>query len=102
MKPTTKILLTYIPIGLVLLLDIWAFSTGTYASPRDKVLPYWFAVCAVLYMLPAIIACHRDHSHFFAIWLIDLLGTPLFLIGWVVALVWAFIDTKASRTQSLQ
>jgi hypothetical protein len=45
-------------------------------------------------MLPAIIACHRNHSHFFAIWLIDLLFTPLFLVGWIAALVWAFIDPK--------
>jgi hypothetical protein len=93
-KPITKLLLTYAPIGVVLILDVWAFTTGTYASDRDKTLPYWFAVWAFLYMLPAIIACHRNHSHFFAIWLIDLLFTPLFLLGWIVALVWAFIDPK--------
>jgi hypothetical protein len=45
-------------------------------------------------LLPAIIACHRNHSHFFAIWVIDLLFTPLFLVGWIAALVWAFIDPK--------
>jgi hypothetical protein len=53
-------------------------------------------------MLPAIIACHRDHSHFLAVWLIDLLGTPLFLIGWVGALVWAFIDPKQKRAETAQ
>jgi hypothetical protein len=102
MKPITKRLLTYIPIYLALMLDVWAFSTGTYASDRDRILPYWFGVCAILYMLPAIIACHRDHSHFLGVWLIDLLGTPLFLIGWVGALVWAFIDPKRKRAQSPQ
>ena len=45
-------------------------------------------------MLPAIIAYHRNHSHFFAIWVIDLLFTPLFLVGWIAALVWALIDPK--------
>ena len=94
MKPITRVLLTYTPIGLVLILDVWAFSTGTYASDRDRILPYWFAVCAFLYMLPAIIACHRNHSHFFAIWVIDLLFTPLFLVGWIAALVWALVDPK--------
>ena len=94
MKPVTKIVLTYTPVALALVLDVWAFSTGTYSSDRDRILPYLFAFYAFLYMLPAIIACHRDHSHFFAIWLIDLLGTPLFLIGWIVALIWAFIDPK--------
>ena len=94
MKSTIKIFLTYTPIALFLILDVWAFTTGTYASDRDRILPYLFAIYAFLYMLPAIIACHRNHSHFFAIWLIDLLGTPLFLVGWIVALVWAFIDPK--------
>jgi hypothetical protein len=47
-----------------------------------------------LYMLPAIIACPRNHSHFFAISLIDLMFKPLFLLGWIVALIWAFIDPK--------
>jgi Superinfection immunity protein len=94
MKLTARIFLTYTPIALVLILDVWAFSTGTYASDRDRVLPYWFGLCAFLYMLPAIIACHREHSHFLAIWLIDLLFTPLFLVGWIVALIWAFIDRK--------
>jgi hypothetical protein len=93
-RPTTKIFLTYTPITLALILDVWAFSTGTYASDRDRILPYLFAIYAFLYMLPAIIACHRNHSHFFAIWLIDLLLTPLFLVGWIVAIVWAFIDPK--------
>ena len=94
MRRNTRITLTYAPIALVLILDVWAFGTGTYASDRDKILPYLFASYAFLYMLPAIIACHRNHSHFFAIWLIDLVGTPLFLVGWIVALVWAFIDPK--------
>ena len=94
MKPIARVLLTYSPIALVLILDVWAFSTGTYASERDKILPFWFAICAFLYMVPAIIACHRNHSHFFAIWMINLLFTPLFLIGWIAALVWAFIDPK--------
>lgn len=94
MKPGSRIVLTYTPVGLVLILDVWAFSTGTYASDRDILLPYWFGICAFLYMLPAIIACHRAHSHFFAIWVIDLLFTPLFLVGGIVALVWAFIDPK--------
>ena len=86
MKPITRVLLAYSPIALVLILDVWAFSTGTYASDRDRILPYWFAICAFLYMVPAIIACHRNHSRFFAIWLIDLLFTPLFLIGWIADL----------------
>ena len=96
-KRKIRIVLTYAPIALVLILDVWAFSTGTYASDRDRILPYLFAIYAFLYMLPAIIACHRNHSHFFAIWLIDLLGTPVLLVGWIVALVWAFIDPKRRR-----
>ena len=102
MKPITRLLLTYTPIGLVLILDAWAFSTGTYASDRDRILPYWLAICAFLYMLPAIIACHRNHSRFFAIWLIDLVFTPLFLVGWIGALIWAFIDPKRTRPEQMK
>jgi Superinfection immunity protein len=101
-KPITRLLLTYTPIGLVLILDAWAFSTGTYASDRDRILPYWFAICAFLYMAPAIIACHRNHSRFFAIWLIDLVFTPLFLVGWIGALIWAFIDPKRTSPEQMK
>ena len=96
MKPTTKKVLAYGPIVPFLALDLWAFSTGTYASERDKILPYLFAVYIFLYMLPAIIAAHRNHSHFVGVWLLDLLGTPFFLIGWFISLIWAFIDSKKS------
>lgn len=102
MKPITKVLLAYAPIAFVLILDVWAFSTGTYASNQDRILPYWFATCAFLYMVPAIIACHRNHSHFFAIWLIDLLLTPIFLVGWIAALVWAFIDPKRTSPEQVK
>jgi hypothetical protein len=52
-------------------------------------------------MLPAIIACHRNHSHFFAIWVIDLLFTPLFLVGWIAALVWPLSTRNAGAERFL-
>jgi hypothetical protein len=96
-SPVTKRVLTYTPIALFLVLDIWAFATGTYASDRDRILPFYFAAIAFLYMLPSIIACHRNHSQFLGVWLADILGTPLFLIGWFIALIWAFVDPKRNR-----
>jgi len=96
---TAKKAFAYIPVVLFWALDYWAFTTGSYASERDKILPVYFAVLVFLYMLPAIIAAHRDHSHFFGIWLVDLLGTPIFLVGWFIAMVWAFVDPK--RKQAL-
>jgi hypothetical protein len=96
-SPVTKRVLTYTPIALFLVLDIWAFATGTYASDRDRILPFYLAVIAFLYMLPSIIACHRNHSRFLGVWLVDILGTPLFLIGWFIALIWAFVDPKRNR-----
>ena len=97
MTPVSKRILTYTPIALFLALDIWASTTGTYASERDRFLPWLFAAYAFLYMVPSIIACHRDHSKFIWVWLVNVLGTPLFLIGWIAALIWAFIDPKKNQ-----
>jgi hypothetical protein len=95
--PVSKRILTYTPIALFLALDGWAATTGTYASNRDRVLPWLFAIYAFLYMLPSIIACRRDHSKFFWVWLVNVLGAPLFLIGWIAALIWAFVDPEKKR-----
>lgn len=92
MTVRTKLILAYVPVVLFIGLDIWAFATGTYASDRDRVLPYYFAFLAFATMAPAIIAAHRDHSQFIGVWLVDLLGTPLLCIGWFAALIWAFLD----------
>ena len=94
MTITTKKVFAYVPVASFWALDWWAFTTGTYASERDKILPFLFAVLIFLYMLPAIIAAHRDHSHFVGIWLVDLLGTLVFLVGWFIAIIWAFVDPK--------
>jgi hypothetical protein len=50
------------------------------------------------YMLPAIIAAHRDHSHFLGVWLVDFLGTLVFLLGWFIGIIWAFVDPKREQT----
>ena len=97
MTLTAKKVFAYVPVALFWALDWWAFTTGTYASERDKILPYYFALLSFLYMLPAIIAAHRDHSHFLGVWFVDLLGTPLFLVGWFIAIIWAFIDPKRKQ-----
>ena len=98
MSSSFKKVFAYAPVIVLWGIDLWAFSTGTYASDRDKIFPYYFALLSFLYMLPAIIAAHRDHSHFLALWLVDLLGTFLFLVGWFVALLWAFIDPRRKHT----
>lgn len=100
MNAGIKKLMAYTPVAAFWIVDAWAFATGTYASERDKILPYLFAVLIFIYMLPAINAAHRDHSQFIWIWLIDIFGTPFFLIGWVVALIWAFIDPRRRQPSS--
>jgi uncharacterized membrane protein len=72
MRTTTKKAFAYVPVVFFWALDWWAFTTGSYASEKDKVLPFLFAVLVFLYMLPAIIAAHRDHSHFLSVWFVDL------------------------------
>jgi len=97
MTITTKKLFAYVPVVFFWALDWWAFTTGNYASERDKILPFYFAVLIFLYMLPAIIAAHRNHSYFLGVWLVDLLGTPIFLVGWFIAIIWAFLDPKRKQ-----
>jgi hypothetical protein len=97
MNPGIKKIFAYAPVVVLWGIDFWAASTGTYASERDKIFPYYFALLSFLYMLPAIIAAHRNHSNFLSLWIVDLFGTFLFLVGWFVALIWAFIDPKRKR-----
>lgn len=47
----------------------------------------------VLYMLPSIVAAARDHRNIAAILVLNiLLGWTL--IGWAIAIVWAFMATE--------
>lgn len=97
MTRATKKVLAYAPLGAFLVLDVWAFTTGTYASERDRVLPYLFFGYALLYMLPSIIAAHRDHSRFGLLWTVNFFGGALFCAGWAVAVIWAFVDPKRAN-----
>ncbi len=50
---------------------------------------FWLLVLLVLYFAPAVVAYHRQKRNRFAILVLDTcLGWTL--VGWVVALVWAF------------
>ncbi len=55
----------------------------------------WLAFCAVVYMLPAIVAGRRGHRNAPAITVLTICLGWTFL-GWVAALVWAFTDHTAS------
>ena len=55
----------------------------------------WFFVAVViaipLYLLPTIIALKNDHQYKVAIIIVNILG-GWFLLGWLVALVWCFVE----------
>lgn len=50
----------------------------------------------LLYFLPGIIACKRDHEYKVPILLLNFLLGWTF-IGWAGTLVWAFIDTNGNK-----
>ena len=52
----------------------------------------------VFYYLPTMIALWREHPRAGAIYVINFLSGWTF-IGWVAALAWAFIDTRAGETR---
>ena len=59
------------------------------------------AICGILlYFIPTIIAFQRKHENKIIILLINLLLGWSFW-GWIVALVWAFIDTDGTITKRL-
>lgn len=52
-----------------------------------------FLIGLALYFLPGIVASMRSHHNAVAIWVLNLfLGWAL--IGWVVALIWAFTKVE--------
>lgn len=53
-----------------------------------------------LLLLPTIIAAMRDHPHKVPIILVNILGGLVFGLGWVVALVWCFIQPRPAESIS--
>jgi hypothetical protein len=53
-------------------------------------------LCAMLYLLPAIIAYERRHPQKQAIFAVNLLLGWSFL-GWAAAMIWAFVDPAPAR-----
>lgn len=51
-------------------------------------------------LLPTIIAVRRQHPHKIGIILVNLLGGLFFGLGWLVALVWCYIEPKAEASSS--
>ena len=51
-----------------------------------------------LFFLPVIIAIKKNHPHKIPIILVSILGGLFFGVGWLIALVWCFIEP--SKTQS--
>ena len=51
-----------------------------------------------LFFLPTIIAVKKDHPHRIPIILVNILGGLFFGVGWLIALIWCFIEP--SETQS--
>lgn len=57
---------------------------------------FFFVVVIFVYLLPGIIASVRKHNNAGPIWLLTIiLGWTV--LGWLVALVWAFTDNVNER-----
>ena len=119
MKRLLKVL---IPPGVIavpvllfaLLVNIYPFEPeipimGSAAEKRDFVLRQeretriakvgWAGIAvavttaSMIFFLPAIIAGFRDAPSYIGILIVNVVGGP-FLIGWIAALIWAFVDRK--------
>jgi hypothetical protein len=64
---------------------------------------HWIVILVMIfvYLIPTVIAIRKSHPHKVAITLTNILGGLVFGVGWLVALVWCFIQPKvASGAQS--
>lgn len=59
----------------------------------------WQIFFLLLYMLPGFIAWRRKHHNTMAITLVNLL-IGWTVLGWIGALIWAFVDSREPRTQT--
>ena len=53
-----------------------------------------------LYLTPTVLAITMRHPHRVAVILINLLGGPFFGLGWVVALIWCFVEAAKVPIES--
>ena len=51
-----------------------------------------FLLAVSLYFLPTIIAVHKEHHYKVPIILVNVLGGAVAGLGWIIALVWCFIE----------
>ena len=63
------------------------------------IMPVVFVVFMGIYFMPAIVAYVRGHPSFVAIMVLNLL-LGWSLVGWIVALVWAFSDMRVILLRS--
>lgn len=66
--------------------------------------PFSIVICIVVFLvllpllfLPSIIAYKKQHKYFIPILIINLVGNFAYGIGWVIALVWCFIEPKTEN-----
>jgi hypothetical protein len=60
----------------------------------------FLAAAVAVYLLPGIIASHRNHHQKVAIWVLNIFGGWTGF-GWVGALVWAFTNPSASSDRTV-
>ena len=78
-------------IALMLSLILVVFAIASVSDSPETVIFVFVCLMLLLYLLPALIAWTRKHRNAVVIGVINvLLGWTL--IGWVIALVWAFKD----------
>ena len=53
-----------------------------------------------LYLTPTVIAVKMRHPHKVAVILTNLLGGAFFGLGWVVALIWCFVEAAKPSIES--
>jgi len=84
-------------ISISLSIAVLVRAIATFVSAEELILYAYvgsvIGILVTLYELPAIVAYKKKHPSYLAILLVNIL-TGWTIVGWVVALVWAFADTS--------
>jgi len=95
MSANEKIYLT-LALSISLSIAVLVRAIGTFVSAQELILYAYvgsaIGVLVTLYELPAIVAYKKNHPRRLAILLLNIL-TGWTIVGWIVALVWAFANT---------
>lgn len=81
------------PMALLAIIAILHPAVESNATGAWLLIAFGISIGSLIFFLPTIIAGLRDAPSYIGILIVNTVG-GLFLIGWIAALIWAFVDRR--------